>query len=377
MYLTRPRGVVPLLPLVLVLLAAALPGTARAASSGAVYTMTNSGAANEVVAYTRAADGTLTRLGTYLTGGRGTGMPRLGSQGPVTLTSDHSRLLVTNPGSNNVSVFSVASNGTLTLTDVEPSRGDLPESVTVHGNLVYVLNTGSPNNISGYRLGSDGSLTAIPGSVRSLSQEGALPAQVQFSPDGRTLVVTERNTNRIDTFRINPTGRPSDVMPHEGSGVGPFGFAFRSDGVFVVTESFGGAPGAAAASSYTLSGGFRLISGTVGNTQGDVCWAAITNDGRYAYVTNNGSGTISSYRLAADGSLSLFEAVAATTGDPARAALLFGPRDLDFDDSGRFLYSIDVGTLTVNVFQVNADGTLTRLAAYGGLPTTFAGMAAY
>ncbi len=196
---------------------------------------------------------------------------------------------------------------------------------------------------------------------------------MQFSPDGRTLVVTERTTDSIDTFKINPTGRPSDVTPHVGrSGSGPFGFAFRSDGVFVVTESFDGAPGLAAASSYTLDGGFRLISGTVGDTQTDVCWTVITRDGRYAYITNNGSGTISSYTIAADGRIALLQAVAGVTGTAGG----FGTRDADLDDSGAYLYAIDVGTLTVTVFRTNADGTLTSLATYGGLPATFAGLAA-
>lgn len=192
--------------------AGAAPGT------GFVYTMSNAGSGNSVIAYTRAADGTLTPNGTYATGGRGTGQPRLGS--PVILTNDGRWLLVANPGSDDVSVFAVAANGTLTLTDVEPSNGDRPESVTIRGSLVYVLNTGTPNNISGYTLDASGNLERLRGSIRELSQEGALPAQVQFSPDGRTLVVTERTTGLIDTFKINPTGRPSDVMPHPGSGIG-------------------------------------------------------------------------------------------------------------------------------------------------------------
>jgi 6-phosphogluconolactonase (cycloisomerase 2 family) len=348
--------------------------TAASGSAGFVYTMSNAGSANAVLAYSRASDGTLTPLGTYPTGGRGTGQPRLGSQGPVVLTPNGRWLLVTNPGSDDVSVFAVASNGTLTLVDREPSNGDRPESVTTHGNLVYVLNNGSPNNISGYTLGTGG-LTPLAGSVRPLSQEGALPAQVQFSPDGRTLVVTERTTNLIDTFRVNRTGRTSDVMPHAGSGVGPFGFAFRSDGVFVVTESFDGAVGQAAASSYSLANGFSVISGTVGDGQSDVCWAVISNDERYAYVTNNGSGTISSYTIAPDGRITLLQAVAGTTGDPALAAQLLGTRDADLNDGGEYLYAIDVGTLTITGFTVGSDGALTKFTTVGGFPSTFAGLA--
>lgn len=349
------------------------PASAHAATARRfVYTMTNAAAHNEVVAYRRANDGTLAANGTYATGGTGSGQPRLGSQGSVILTPDDRWLLVANPGSDDVSVFAVARNGRLTLTDVEPSRGDRPESVTVRGALVYVLNTGTPNNISGFTLTAGGGLSQLRGSVRSLSQEQALPAQVQFSPDGGTLVVTERNTDRIDTFRVSRKGLAGDVRPHDGSGVGPFGLAFRPDGVFVVTESFNGALGQAAASSYSLTGGLRTISGTVRDTQSDVCWAVITNDQNFAYITNNGSGTISSYRIAADGSISLLQAVAGTTGAPGG----FGTRDQDLSNDGAYLYAIDVGTLTVNAFSVGANGTLSKVATYTGLPSTFAGMAA-
>ena len=58
----------------------------------AVYVPTNDADANSVVAYRRAADGRLTVIGSYPTGGRGTGRPHLPSQGSVVLAAD--RLLV-------------------------------------------------------------------------------------------------------------------------------------------------------------------------------------------------------------------------------------------------------------------------------------------
>ena len=74
----------------------------------------------------------------------------------------------------------------------------------------------------------------------------------------------------------------------------------------IVTEAFGGAVGAAAASSYSITDPGRLapVSGSVGDTRSEVCWAAVTNDGRFAYVTNFGDGTISSYEIANDGASS-------------------------------------------------------------------------
>ena len=56
-----------------------------------------------------------------------------------------------------------------------------------------------------------------------------------------------------------------------------------------------------------------VVSPSVGNTRSEVCWAIVSADGRYAWVTNFGDGTISRYAVGADGSLALADAVAATT----------------------------------------------------------------
>src|SRR4029078_5222737 len=81
-----------------------------------------------------------------------------------------------------------------------------PNSVTSYKNLVYVLNSNAPANISGFTVDAHGQLTAIPGSIRPLSNANPGGAQVQFSPDGNWLVVTEKATNQIDTFPVDQHG---------------------------------------------------------------------------------------------------------------------------------------------------------------------------
>ena len=124
------------------ILAGALSITAAAgvaASSGGasgpgtyVYTESNQTSAdggNAVLGYCVAAGGTLTSIGSFATGGDGTGAG-LGSQGAVTLADGGHALLVVNAGSNTVSYFRVLSNGTLWLVDAAPSGGTDPVSVT-------------------------------------------------------------------------------------------------------------------------------------------------------------------------------------------------------------------------------------------------------
>ena len=240
--------------------------------AGAVYVQTNDADDNQIVAYRRSGDGALAPLGTYSTGGRGNGQPHLPSQSSVALSGDGRWLLVANAGSDDVSLFAVEADG-LRLADRVRSGGSGPTSVAIHGDLVYVLANGSAS-ISGFRLG-DGKLTPLEGSTRPLSSADADGAQVSFSRDGRTLVVTERGTNSISSYAVDGRGYADGPATIESSGATPYGFDF-ADGAVVVTEAFGGEIGRAAASSYSLAAPGRLapISGSVGDTRSEVCWAA-------------------------------------------------------------------------------------------------------
>jgi len=77
---------------------------------GAVFVQTDNTAGNQVVAYRRADDGTLSLAGTYSTGGLGgqlTGsvVDHLASQGSLQFDRRHGLLFAVNAGSNTVSVF--------------------------------------------------------------------------------------------------------------------------------------------------------------------------------------------------------------------------------------------------------------------------------
>src|SRR6266566_3980199 len=146
----------------------------------------------------RAADGTLGAAGTVATGGTGTGAA-LGSQGAVALSDDGRWLFAVNAGSNDVSVFA-ARGAELTLASRTASGGTLPISVTVHRNLLYVLNAGGDGNISGFSVGTTGGLTPVPGSTRSLSGSNVGPAEVSFSLFFHGSAATEKNTSLLDVY---------------------------------------------------------------------------------------------------------------------------------------------------------------------------------
>ena len=104
-----------------------------------------------------------------------------------------------------------------------------------------------------------------------------------------------------------------------------------------------------------------VISASVPNDQTATCWIVVTGDRRFAYATNNGSNTISSYRVDPKGRLVLSDATAAETGN--------GPVDLAVTPDGRFLYNVNTSDGTVGMYRIDrSDGSLTSLGTVGGLP---------
>ncbi len=329
----------------------------------AVYALTNQVAGNAVAVFTRAADGTLTAAGTIATGGTGTG-GSLGSQGAVALSDDGRRLFAVNAGSNDVSVFDVGPTG-LSLASQTASGGTLPISLTAHGNLLYVLNAGGDGNISGFSVGTSGGLTPIAGSTQPLSGTNVGPAQVSFNPDGRRLVVTEKNTNRLDVYAVDANGAASGRASVASAGGTPFGFAFGHRNDVFVSEATG------SASSYVLdAGNLSLVSGAVPTHRGAPCWAVVTDDGRFGY-TGNGSGSVSAFAIAPSGAISLVDA------DGATAVVSAGVNDIALSGNSRYLYVLGTGaTPAIYAFRIEADGHLNPLGPIGGLPASTRGLAA-
>jgi len=382
----RLRAIPASLLMLVVIFSAPSAGKAEETGSagsgeGAAFAMTNATADNRIVTYRRAADGELTKVGSISTRGRGIGVD-LDTQSGLELSADHRYLYAVNAGTDDLTVFSV--NGpNLTFLQKVPA-GDQPNSLTIHGDLLYVLNGSvAGNGIRGFRVAANGKLTPIANSARLLSSPIAVPGEVQFSPDGRVLLVTHKTTNvlltpanAIDAFTVGRDGLASATPRRNASfGLRPFSLAYRADGSLVVVESFIAAPNASAVSSYRSAAGGRMtvVDGSVPNGQTDSCWVVITGDGRYAFVANFGSGTISSYRFDADENLRLIKGAAASTGAMSQ------PVDLALSSDSKYLYLLLRGTGAVAAFSINGGNLRALGVVTGGLPVAdgASGLAVY
>ncbi len=334
-----------------------------------VYVMTNEASANHVVVFEHKGNA-LTQVQEISTGGQGSGGSGdpLGSQGSLTLSNDQSLLFAANAGSDEITSFTV-DHGHLTFADKEPSGGTRPVSVTAHDNLVYVANAGGSPNVTGFVVHEDGRMTMIPGSTVALpGGSGVSPAQVSFTRDGESLIVTDKGTNMIDIVPLPDHHEPAGaVVSVPANGPSPFGFAFAGRRKLAVTQAGNGT-----VSSYRIEGEEDNQLQPVTNSLADMgmapCWIVTTRD-HYAFVVNSATASIASLGVASDGTLTLIASAAAGTGAGS------GPIDESASSDGRFLYVITTNTGSIFAFRIDG-AQLTAAGSASGLPMSIQGIAA-
>lgn len=333
---------------------------------GAVFVMTNAADRNEIIAYSRAANGTLKEVSKFETGGRGSGglVDPLESQGSLILSKDHGFLFAVNAGSGTVSVFRV-DGSRLSLADVVDSGGSEPNALAQHDDLLYVLNAGGSSGVAGFRLSDNGKLTSIPNSVRFLSTNTSGAAAVSFSPDGRFLVVTERLTNSIDVFSVHGDGALSSIAVNPDVSPGTFAVTFAPNGAALVVETgAAGVQNGSTISSFGIldDGSIFPISAGIPTLGAATCWDAVTPDGRFVYTNNAGSSTISGFVVNGNGTLAALNNTIQASNPNGSSNI-----DLAISSDGKFLYSLNAGIGTIGIFVIDKDGSLTTVGSVPGL----------
>ena len=347
---------------------------------GHVYVNNNSAPVNSVAGFDRHADGSLTAIpgSPFAVGGSGTGHPDA-SQGSLQLSADGRYLLAVDAGSNQISVLRIKHDGSLRAVAGSPvaSNGVDPVSIGVHRDLVYVANAGPGTsagdaNYTGFRLSWGGRLRAIPHSTYVLPNDSK-PGQVLFNGDGRKLVGTRIVTSEIDSFTVGRDGRltPAPGSPYGAQafsppqGWGQLGAEFsptRPNQLFVsdAHTAAGGAafPGLVSSFIDGANGTLTAVGAPVANDGGASCWVEISHDGRFIFVVNTASASISSYSIGAGGTLTFLQ----STGSGQIGA---GAEDARLSPDGRTLWVVESGTNAVTGFNVNG-GTLTPLSSIAG-----------
>ena len=334
---------------------------------GHVYLDDNTAGTNTISGFDRHRDGSLTPLAgsPFVAGGAGTGAAGgLASQGAVALTNDGRFLIAVDAGSNQLSVLRIQKDGDLQLVPngVVSSDGPTPVSVAEHDGLVYVANAAAVGpNYTGFTLAPSGRLQPLANSTVSLPN-GSQPGDVLFNSTGSNLVGTRVGTSEIDSFAVGRNGLLTEAVgaPFTAQGLGPFGSEFRPTNpqqLFVSNaHNVGAGSGTVSAFNVARNGSLTSIGASpVADDQTAPCWVAITPDGRYLFAVNTGSGEISSYQIAPNGSLTFIGStvVSNTAG--------VGATDPSVSPDGRTLYVNESRVGTVGAFAINNSGTLNEL----------------
>jgi 6-phosphogluconolactonase len=256
-------------------------------------------------------------------------------------------LYVANAGSNDLSVFSIATGTGLLNPQGTVPTGIAPYGIVVNpaGTYLYVSNYSS-NDISAYAISSSsGALTEISGSPFPV---GVAPTSIKTDPTGEFLYVANYGSDSVSVLQINSSsGALSDAAgsPFAARG-GPISIAIDPTGAFVYVAD----ATAATISEYSIdssSGALTAIAGSPLATQSSP--TALTIAGGSLIVADvTQANNVATFAIAGSGALS-FSMMVQTGSSPVY---------LTIDPSGEFAYAVCKGTNNVFIYTVSG-GTLT------------------
>lgn len=354
-------------------------------STSVVYVESNKADNNSILAYRRDANGRLTLMGEYPTGGRGVfdlslDLGPFDSDQDIITNPEGTLLFAVNSGSDTVAAFHIQPDGSLVHVTGSPfaSGGVNPVSVGLARDTLVVVNKAmdphqpglTQPNYASFRVEPEGRLTALLSNVAAPS--GSSPTQADISPSKRLVFDAQFLGGHLQSFLLSPTGAlipnapeglPASESEH-GTAPLPLGlWAHPKQPIlyvgFVTVDKVG-------VYTYDFLGRLTFVR-TVPNSGTAVCWLRTNDEGTRLYTSNTGDGTVSVY-----------DATDPLTPVAIQTLKLKGvgnPFQIELDPRGGYLYvltqradaSIPLGEgNTLHVLKVNRETG--RLSEVGSSP---------
>jgi 6-phosphogluconolactonase len=169
-------------------------------------------------------------------------------------------------------------------------------------------------------------------------------------------------TGTVSSFTVNSSsGALTALNTSFNAGTGPTGIASDPKGKFVFVANQGGGVSAFTVDRTTTSsaGTLTAITNSPFPTGTNPVSVVVDPKANFIYVANGGSNDISAYTMdSSSGNLTAFASTISLAGTPKQVRI---------DPNGRFLYAA-LGTVGVQVFKINADGTLTSVTTVAPAP---------
>lgn len=293
----------------------------------------------------------------------------------VAYSPDGTYVSVANEGSNTISVYKVDPrtgllipiNGTVDNSSFPTQLDPVAIRYSPRGAFATVVNRGS-NTVTTYSVDpTTGALTPITGSLATSSVPTQLtPTDIAYSPDGNFASVTNRGSNAITIYKVDPT--TGALTPINGTVAnssfptqsGPVAVEYSPDGAFAAVVN----QDSNTVTSYRVdpnTGAFTPSTGFIGSsstpTQASPADIAYSPDGTFAAVVNRDSNTVTVYRVnQTTGLLTPITGSLATSSFPTQLS----PRAIRFSPDGNFVAVTNFGSDTVTIYLINKEtGELT------------------
>lgn len=323
-----------------------------------VYTNNNPAGSNTVSALSVGTNGVLTPIAgsPFPTGGTGDGGGFFATNRVV---ASGKLLFASNAASADVSVFTIdPTSGALTSVAGSPFKtgatsGGIALAATPDGKFLMAANS-STKTVSVFSVATNGVLT-----LASQCPTATTPDAAKVSPDGKFLAVAEPFIIAVEMFSIAADGSLTSLGTFAGSGISGTEMAdvdincanntlYASE--YNVTDTI--------VDAYSIGAGGMLtaISGSPFTAAGlDSAAVLLSPDDKTVFVSNPPFGTLAVASVAADGSLSFL------ARSPFAMISPLAPAGMATSADGNFLYVANFRNV-VSVFSVAANGIPTEVA---------------
>jgi len=298
--------------------------------------------------------------------------------GKSTSPSGNGALFVATQGDSSVAGFLIDLNtGKLSSNGKSVGTGSVPAAIAISsaGDALFVANSGS-DDISAYTLNSDGTLTAAGGTTAA----GQTPVSMAVDSAGHLFVANQGTQSdpasaTISVFSASGAsltevpGSPFPVSPGALTGPGPAAVAVASDGKFLyVANKF---DSTVTQFSVNSDGTLTRVTSYIAGTTPSAAATVVTSDrSNFLYVTNSGSNNVSAYAICTQVSATCSAAngtLTEVTGSPFSAGLK--PVSIAASPDGEFVYVADESSNQVSQYKVSAGGGALTALAEGAIST--------
>lgn len=257
----------------------------------------------------------------------------------------------------NISAFIInSSDGSLKFINKQSTNGENPVYVSVHKNNKFVVSGNyGEGNVTVLTKNADGSLNSFVQSIQfsgtSINKERQEKPHIHsanFSPQNDYLFLPDLGTDKIRAFKFDanqtkPLIKASELTINTKAGGGPRHMAFHPNKKFVysIEEMSGNIIGYA-----YENGKLNQLQSTMSNQKkADIYSSAdihISPDGHFLYTSNRVENTISIFKIAKNGHLTLI-GYESSFGET--------PRNFNIDPTGSFLIVANQSSNNIVVFR--------------------------